>query len=304
MKNRRAISLVTGCILVVIFALMMFAFQVRQTDTVVVTTFGKYSKSITEPDLYWRLPWPIQKIHRFDNRVQNFERVFEQTSTRDAINVLTTVFCGWKVVEPRLYLESLNGDKLKAEAALEPLIRNAKNAVIGQHPFADIVSTNEINTKFDEIEQSILANVKDKALETYGIEIQFTQIKRLGLPESITTKVLERMRAERETKVKQFQAEGEKEARVIRSQADNEANRILAEANAKAIEITGEAEAKASEYYAVLEKNPDLAIFNFQRKAMEDSLKERTTLILDSQTTPFNLLRNETNIVALPLIKK
>jgi len=100
------------------------------------------------------------------------------------------------------------------------------------------------------------------------------------------------MRAERETRVKQFQAEGEKEARIIRSRADNEASKILAEANARAIEITGQAEAEASKYYKVLERNPDLAIFNFRRNALETSLKNRTTLVLDSQTTPFNLLKS------------
>lgn len=292
MKNRNAISLVTGFVLALIFALMMFAFQVRQTDIVVVTTFGKYSRSITDPGLYWRMPWPIQKIHRFDNRIQNFERVFEQTSTKDAINILITVFSGWKVVNPQLYLESLNGDKLKAEAALEPMIRNSKNAVIGQRLFSEIISTNESGTKFNFIEESILSQVKEKTLASYGIEVDFVRIKQLGLPESITTKVMDRMRAERETRVKQFQAEGEKEARIIRSRADNEASKILAEANARAIEITGQAEAEASKYYKVLERNPELAIFNFRRNALETSLKNRTTLVLDSQTTPFNLLKS------------
>ena len=297
MKNRKAISLVTGFVLAIIFALMMFAFQVRQTDIVVVTTFGKYSKSISEPGLYWRMPWPIQRIHRFDCRTQNFERAFEQTSTKDAINILITVFGGWKVTNPQLYLESLNGDKLKAETALEPLIRNAKNIIIGQHLFSDIVSTNDANIKFDEIEKAILNNVREKTIASYGVEMEFIHIKQLGLPESITTKVMDRMRAERDTRVKQFQAEGEKEAQIIRAQADNEANRILAEANARSIEITGAAEAEASKYYAILEKNPDLAIFNFRRSALENSLKNRTTLILDSQTTPFNLLKsaNTTN---------
>ncbi len=304
MKNRKAISLITGIVLAIIFALMMFAFQVRQTDTVVVTTFGKYSRSISEPGLYYRMPWPIQKIHRFDSRTQNFERAFEQTSTKDAINLLITVFGGWKVIEPKLYLESLNGDKLKAEAALEPLIRNAKNAIVGQHVFADIISTNNASLKFDQIENDILSAVHDKAATTYGIDVQFVRIKQLGLPESITTKVMDRMRAERETRVKQFQAEGEKEARVIRSRADNEANRILAEANARSIEITGQAEAEASKYYAILEQNPELAIFNFRRNALENSLKDRTTLILDSQTVPFTLLKStemtETNATEAP----
>lgn len=47
---------------------------------------------------------------------------------------------------------------------------------------------------------------------------------------------------------------------------------------------------QALPYYAVFEKNPELAVFLFQLKALEQSLKERSHLILDQQTPPFNLL--------------
>ena len=46
----------------------------------------------------------------------------------------------------------------------------------------------------------------------------------------------------------------------------------------------------AQDYYKVFEEKPELAIFLMQLKALEESLKERTHLILDTQTPPLNLL--------------
>ena len=129
--KRNPITLVTGGVLVVIFTLMLVTFQVRRTEVAVVTTFGKFSRSITNAGFNLRLPWPIQKVYKFDNRIQNFDRKFEQTTTKDALNLLITVFVGWQISDPRSFLESLSGDTNKAEQTLESLVRNGKNAVIG-----------------------------------------------------------------------------------------------------------------------------------------------------------------------------
>jgi len=297
--KRNPITLVTAGLLSVIFVMMLFAFQVRKTDIAVVTTFGRFSRAIAEPGLQWRLPWPVQKVYKFDNRIHNFERgKFEQITTRDAISVLVHVYAGWRVTDPRLFMESFNGDMTKAETALEPLVRNIKSTVIGRHPFSDLVSTNQSDLKFDLIEKEMLDGIQEQARSKYGIEIRFLGIKQLGLPESITAKVFERMRAERMTKVRQFQTDGEREGKIIRAQADSQANKILADARATAIEITGAAEAKANEHYRTFQQDPELANFLFSLRAMEQSLKERTTLILDQQTAPFNMLGAQAPLAA------
>jgi membrane protease subunit HflC len=189
-----------------------------------------------------------------------------------------------------LFLESFSGDTLRAENALEPLVRNEQNLVVGGHDFSELISTNLNELKFDQIEQEMLAGIRDRARTNYGIDIQFVGIKQLGLPEGISTQVFERMRQERQTKVKTFEGEGQTEAQTIRTGADKEAAGILDQARAKAIEISGAAEATAAESYKILQQNPELASFLFQRKALE-SLKERTTIIVDQNTMPFNLMR-------------
>ncbi len=292
MKKTR-LSFVIGALLLVIFLAVLFAFQVRNTEVAVVTTFGKYTTSHTQPGLKFRLPWPIQNIYRFDNRLQNFERKFEQTTTRDAKNILVSLFVGWKINDPRIFLERFNGDPVKAEQQLEGLVRNAKNAVIGRYRFSDFISPDPKQVKFEQFEAEVLKEIQGAAKDTYGLSVEVVGIKQLGLPEAITGKVFERMRTERERLVKQFTGEGEARAIEIRSEANRKRDELLAKADADALRIIGEAEAQASRDYAVFEQKPELAIYLLQLKALKESLKDRATIILDQRTTPFNLLTGD-----------
>ena len=143
--------------------------------------------------------------------------------------------------------------------------------------------------KFDQIEAEMLRAIQASARSTYGIQIEHLGIKQLQLPESITSTVFENMRAERQRLVAQYQAEGEREAKEIRSSADVQANLVLAEAKGQAIKISGGADTKAAKYYAQFNKNPTLANFLFQLRALEQATKEKTSVIVDQQTPPFNL---------------
>ncbi len=296
--KRNSITLITGIVLVIIMACLLFTFQVRQTEAKVVTTFGKYSRSInglTDAGLKFRLPWPIQKIYEFDNRIRTFERKFDQTFTKDQISLIISVYVGWRIAEPKIFLESFNADINRAEQSLEQLVRNAKSGVIGQTAFSDLISTNQADLKFDQVEKQMLDAIQTQVRRNYGIQVEVLGIKQVELPESVTSTVFERMKAERQRLVSKYQSEGDRQAKIIRADADADANKILAEAKAEAIKIAGEAETKAAEYYETFRKEPDLAVFWFQLKALEPSLKERSSLILGPQTAPFNLLNGVPN---------
>ncbi len=288
--KKNPLTLATGVVVLLIFASMLFAFQVRQTEVVVVTTLGRYTRSIEEPGLYFRLPWPIQNVHRYDNRLRNLEKKYEQTTTADGRIILIEAFVGWRVKDPRQFLEAFGDSLPEAERNLEIQLRTAKNNVVGSHPLSDFISVDPQSLKFDQIEAEMLAELR-RAATPFGVEIVLLGIKQIGLPESITTKVFERMKAERERLVKQFQGEGEREAIAIRSEADLKREQILAEAEARARQILGEAEARAAAELKTFEQNTELAVFLLKLDALEQSLKERATLILDPRTPPFDLLQ-------------
>src|SRR6266404_1683986 len=87
----------------VIFLLLVLTFQVRKSEVVVVTTFGKPTDAYVEPGLHGRLPWGIQMLHRFDQRVQNFEDKLTEGLTQDSFNLFTSVYVGWRITEPKAF---------------------------------------------------------------------------------------------------------------------------------------------------------------------------------------------------------
>ena len=287
--KKNYITMTVGAFLVIIFGFMLFTFQVRQTEVAIKTRFGKAGEAAIGPGFHLRLPWPVNEVYKFDNRIQNSEWTFEETGTKEGKPILVKVFVTWKIKEPLKFYNSFSGDLAEANEVLEGKVRSAQNAVIGMYAFNNLVTTNEEDLKLDAIEADMRDRV-DKDSEGDGIEIMMVGIKRLGIPESVTGAVFERMKAERQARIQEIEAEGERQAKTIKAEADLKANEILAEAEAQAIQIRGEAEAQAAKYFEVFKKNPELANFLFNQKALEGLLKDNATLILDPKTPPFNLL--------------
>src|SRR5262249_19781367 len=146
--------------------------------------------------------------------------------------------------------------------------------------------------KLDEIEQEMLQKVQDDSrANSYGIDVKFLGIKKLGLPESVTQLVFERMQSERKLQEDQIKFEGEQQANEIRTAADLKSAKIVADAEAESTRIRGQGDAVAAKTFKVFEQEPDLANFLIELTGLENFLKERAILILDPRTPPLNLLR-------------
>jgi membrane protease subunit HflC len=292
------LTLIIALLLLLIFGFLLFSFQVRTTEVAVVTTFGSPTRPITEPNLYFKWPWPIQKVWTFDRRVQNFEDRLTEGLTSDSFNLLTSVYVGWKVSDPAAFFPRFAGsaDPISAaETLLDQWLGNAKTAVVGRHPLADFVSTSDNGAAFLAIEKDILESIRSQIrTNNLGLEVEFLGIKRLQLPETVSQSVFDRMTSERKVLADRFQYEGEAEAQRIRSDAERKAAELLANAESQATRIKGIGEAEAAKSLAVFQQNPELASFVFRLNALESSLKERSVLIFDQQTPPFDLFRGVT----------
>ena len=290
--KRNTLTLVVGTILLLIFFILLFTFQVRQTEVVLVTTFSKPSaEPITQPGLYFKWPMPIQKVYRFDKRVHSLEDEFEQILTRDGNNILASIYVGWTIAKPREFFNAFPaGTPQAAEPQLKGAVRLAKQAIISGHAFSDFVSSDPKEVKFTQIEKEMYDNIKQAALDRYGIDVQFVGIKRLGLPESVTQKVFDRMTQERQREIERVKSEGEKEAVRIRSTAERERNKLLDVAKGEATRIRGAADAEAANSFEILKQEPNLAIFLMKLRALEASLNKGATIIGDTRMQPFDLL--------------
>jgi membrane protease subunit HflC len=292
--KRNPSTLAISALLLLIFIALLFVFQVRQTEVAVVTTFGKATRPITQPGPYWKLPWPIQKVYKFDNRINDLETGLEQVLTSDGYNLLIQVYVGWRINEPQSFFPRFAGSTSDAIKNLQGLVRNAYSGVVGKYPFSAFISTDPKALKFSEIEQEMLKRVQaDAGANHYGIEIKFLGIKRLGLPESVTKLVFERMESERAVLVSTIEGEATTQSSAIRTRADTESAKLLAEAEAQATRTLGEGEKEAAKSFEIFKQEPDLAIYLLKLKALEQFLQNRTTLILDDSTSPLELLKSQ-----------
>jgi len=290
--KRNLLTLVIGAVLIVIFALLLFVFQVRQSEVAVVTTFGKpTAQPYDKPGAYFKWPWPIQKVYKFDQRVQNFNDKFSENLTADNNNLLTSVYVGWKISDAKSFFPKFAGGSVPAaQRMLESLLRSAKSAVIGQHTLSEFVNANPKELQFNAIEMEIQKSVEAQ-LQTNncGIQLEFLGFKKIGLPESVTQAVFERMTAERQVLISRAKFEGEADAQKIKSAADRQASETVNNAVADATRIRGEGEAEAAKVLPVFQQNPDLANFLLRIDALQQSLNQRSTLIFDERTPPFDL---------------
>lgn len=299
--KRNLTTIAIGAVLVAIFALLLFSFQVRQSEVAVITTFGKPVATYTNAGAYFKLPWPIQKVYKFDQRVQNFEDRLSENYTHDSVTIVSSVYVGWKISDGRRFLLTIrNGSISDAQQKLEGMLRSAKNAVIGKYELADFVNSDPQQLKFEQIEKEI-----DQTVQSYlstnnvGISVEFLGFKKIGLPDSVTQTVFDRMKSERQQWISRYDSEGNAEAQKIRSAAERQAAETVSKAEAQATQIRAEGEAAASKTFTVFQQNPQLANFLLGIDALQKSLSQKSTLIFDQNVPPFDLFRSlPTNSIA------
>jgi len=298
--KRKALNITVGILLVIIFGLWLFVFQVRRSEIALVTTFGNPTRTITNAGPYLKWPWPIQRVYTFDQRIQNFQPVLAETPTSDGKQLVATVYVGWQITDPkafyqgfasRLVSEPEKASIASAEKILEGVVRNSIYNVIGNNPFSALISTDPSQFKMEAMEGEMLASAEE-AVQTnnYGIELKYLGIQKLELPESSTSDVFKQMQSQRAILVSKIQRDGDTKANNIRTEANSERARLVADAEAQSKRIRGEAEAEVAQYYKVFEQNPELADFIFKLDALKTSLGKNSTLIFDSRTQPFDLL--------------
>ncbi len=279
--------------LVVLAALgfAMCSFQVAGNESAVLTRFGRPVRSLTESGLYFKWPWPVDAVHRFDRRLAFFEIRFSEALTQDKRNVILPIWLAWRVEDPLRFLESL-GTPEAAPGKLDSIATSARNALLGRYDFQQLVATDPAKLRLEELEQRLADAIRPQAREAFGIAIEQVGIKRVALPEANTAFVFERMRAERGQYAAKFRAEGRREAEELRARTDAERTKLIAEAQKYAEETRGRAEAEAARIYAEAHaKDPEFYRFTRELESLRRVTRANTTLVLDTAAPPFSQLR-------------
>ncbi len=284
----------TGGILLLVVVILLWLvsgfYRVLPDEQGIVLRFGSFVER-TGPGLNYHLPYPIESVYTPKVTIVNetqvgyiktdMERVIDQpqeslmlTGDENIVDIDFTIF--WVIKDAANYLFNVQNPVGTIKAVAESSMRE----VIGRRKLQPILTTerNEIEIAVQEIMQ--------QALESYtaGIEIQKVQMDKVDPP----SQVIDAFRDVQAAKADQerLQNEADSYSNKVIPEARGEAQKIIQAAEAYKSQIVSEAEGMADRFSDVYEeyiKAPDVTRQRIYLETMENLLKGREKIIIDSQ---------------------
>lgn len=279
---KAGLNILAAIVAAVVVVLAMTIFTVDQRQHALVFQFGQVREVISEPGLYFK--WPlIQNVRYFDKRILTLDASEpESFLTSEKKNVLVDSYVKWRIVDPKLYYVSVEGDEVRAKTRLSQTVNAGLREEFGKRTIHDVVS-GERDKVMDQMREKA-----DLDARTIGVEIVDVRVKRVDLPTEVSESVYRRMEAERKRVANQLRSEGSAESEKIRADADKQREVIVAEAYRDAQKMKGEGDAKATVTYAeAFNQNPEFYAFYRSLEAYRNSFKNRSDVIVVEPSSDF-----------------
>ncbi len=283
MDNRIVVSL--GLVALTFF---LSFFTVGQTEKAIKFKFGQIQKSDYEPGPHFQIPF-INNIKKFDARIQTMDSEPERFLTLEKKNVLVDSFVKWRIGDVRKYYTVVSGNTDQANSRLDQITKDAFRGEFGKRNIKQLVSTDR-----EAIREILIKNLKPAAAEL-GLEVVDVRVKRIDLPEEVSSSVFRRMEAERERVAREFRSQGSEAAEKIRADADRQRVVTLANSFKEAETLRGEGDAKSAEIYAN-SFGADSEFFTFVRSmnAYKKTFSgSGSMMVLDSDSDFFKYFKNQ-----------
>ncbi len=298
MRRLSFTTVVTGIALVAILLAYMFSFQLRFNERAVRIRMGAADRDYVEKaGLYFRWPWPIEEIRKYDTRMQILDTPETELKTQDQQSLLVGCTAIWKIEDPKLFSQRLPGDSdangyRKAQEYVRTRVNEARQSVIGRHTMSELFNLDAalVEKARDAMHEEMRAAIAPGLKDQFGIALVSVRIRRNTVPEGATQAILASMSAERTRLATRYAQEGRSTADTIRASATAARDKIMAFANRKAERVKSEGDRAAAR---VLEqvKSEDSELFIWLRylDALENALKERSTIFIDSNSDLFKV---------------
>ena len=259
-------------------------FIVDETEQVVILQFGKPVRTITQPGVNFKVPFPIQEKIVFDDRLLEYDSPPEEILSQDKKTLIVDNYIRWKIVDPLQFLKTVQAIPT-ALSRMDDIVYSELRRELGTHDMVEIITENREQLMEEVTEASNIATME------YGISVIDVRIRRVDLPAENEESIFARMEAERKRQANKYRSEGEEEAQKIRAATDRDKTIILADAYKEAERLRGEGDAQAVNIYA-RSYSSDPKFYEFVRTldAYKKIVDDKTTLVLPSNSRLFKLL--------------
>ncbi|MDB9734517.1 protease modulator HflC [Porticoccaceae bacterium] len=224
----------------------------------ITTRFGEIIESDVESGIHYKMPF-IDEVLRFDARILTVDAQPASFFTIEKKRLIVDSYAKWKISDVETYYRALKGNERTAENRLAKRINDGLRNQFGTRTLREVVSGER-----DLLMKNITEDLNSTVLGSLGIEIVDVRVKRIDLPQEVSSQVFRRMTAERDKEAQELRSTGKEKAERIRASADRERTIEIANAYKDAEELRGEGDAKAAGIYAEAYQQ-DAEFYSFMR---------------------------------------
>ncbi|WP_404298283.1 protease modulator HflC [Halomonas sp.] len=287
MINNRSL-LIVGGLAAVAWLASNSLYVVDETERAVKLRFGEIIEENIQPGLHVKVPI-TQTIRKFDTRLLTLDTDPSRYLTLEQKAVIVDSYIMWQVVNPTQYYEATAGDELMASRLIQPRVDESLRNEFGRLNLQEIIAERREDLMIGPMEEldSLLRG-------ELGVAVRDIRVKRIDLPEDVSSAVYDRMRSEREREAREWRAQGKEEAERIRANADRRSQVLLAQADERSETLRGEGDAEAAAIFSDA-YSKDEEFFSFWRSlnAYRDSFaNDDNMLVLDPSSDFFRYLKS------------
>ncbi len=287
MINNRSL-LIVGGLAAVAWLASNSLYVVDETERAVKLRFGEIIEENIQPGLHVKVPI-TQTVRKFDTRVLTLDTDPSRYLTLEQKAVIVDSYVKWQVVNPTQYYEATSGDEMMAVRLIQPRVDESLRNEFGRLNLQQIIAERR-----DDLMTGPTEDLDALLRDELGVAILDVRVKRIDLPDDVSSAVYERMRSEREREAREWRAQGQEEAERIRANADRRRQVLLAQANERAETLRGEGDAEAAALYdQAYSQDPEFFAFWRSLQAYRDSFEgDRDMLVLDPSSDFFRYLKS------------
>jgi modulator of FtsH protease HflC len=273
--------------LVAIFAMSQILFTVDEREFVMISQFGEVKSIQDKPGLGWKLPF-VQKVTKYSKQILTLDSAeSDRFNTKENQPVQVDSYVKWQIADAREFLRAVAGDEKQAERRIGQTVTSLLREEFGRRTLLEVISGER---------EKIMSAVRESAeqdAKKIGVKIVDVRLKRVDFDESVSTRVFDRMRSERQRVAAELRSTGGADGEKIKADADKQAQVILAEAYKTAQEKQGSGDAKAAAIYsAAYGANAEFYSFYRSLDAYKASFKSKSdVMVLDPSADFFKFLK-------------
>ena len=271
-----------GLIFLVVLVAGNSLFVVKETERAVMLQFGELVNNDIEPGLHVMIPW-VNTVRKFDARILTEDSPRRRYLTLEQKALEVDSYAKWRVANVETYYKATGGVESVAHNRLANRVNNGLRNQFGTRTLREVVSGER-----DLLMKNITEDLNDSVLDSLGIEVVDVRVKRIDLPQEVSSQVFRRMTAEREKEARELRSTGKERAEKIRASADRERTIELANAYRDAEKLRGDGDAEAASIYAqAYQQDPEFYAFVRSLNAYKTAFANKGDILLVEPDSDF-----------------